>query len=85
MEPFEQRVVLGWIANFGGRLERHRWALEGLLRFLSPGWRGTVRGGLVRPPAGWLYVRMQRPRRAAGATGRGCGRQPGQRAGRPAA
>lgn len=35
MEPFEQRVVLGWIANLGGRLERFRWAQEGLLRFLS--------------------------------------------------
>jgi transitional endoplasmic reticulum ATPase len=35
MEPFEQRVVLGWIANLGGRLERFRWAQDGLLRFLS--------------------------------------------------
>ena len=35
MEPFEQRVVLGWIANLGGRLDRHRWAQEGLLRFIG--------------------------------------------------
>jgi transitional endoplasmic reticulum ATPase len=35
MEPFEQRLVLGWIVNLGGRLERFRWAQEGLLRFLS--------------------------------------------------
>lgn len=35
MESFEQRVVLGWIANLGGRLDRHRWAQEGLLRFLA--------------------------------------------------
>ncbi|MGQ0697322.1 MAG: AAA family ATPase [Panacagrimonas sp.] len=35
MEPFEQRVVLGWINNLGGRLERHRWAQEGLARFLD--------------------------------------------------
>lgn len=35
MEPFEQRVVLGWIANLGGRLERFHWAQEGLLRFLT--------------------------------------------------
>ena len=34
MESFEQRVVLGWVANLGGRLDRHRWAQEGLLRFL---------------------------------------------------
>lgn len=34
MEPFEQRVVLGWLANLGTRMERHRWALEGLLRFV---------------------------------------------------
>ncbi|MGQ0620811.1 MAG: AAA family ATPase [Panacagrimonas sp.] len=35
MEAFEQRVVLGWIANLGGRLDRHRWAQEGLLRFMA--------------------------------------------------
>ncbi|MGQ0503115.1 MAG: AAA family ATPase [Panacagrimonas sp.] len=35
MELFEQRVVLGWIINLGGRLERHRWAQEGLARFLD--------------------------------------------------
>lgn len=35
MEPFEQRVVLGWIANLGGRLERFRWVQDGLLRFLT--------------------------------------------------
>lgn len=35
MEPYEQRVLLGWIANFGARLERHRWALDGLVRFLA--------------------------------------------------
>lgn len=35
IEPFEQRVVLGWIANLGSRLDRLRWAQEGLLRFLS--------------------------------------------------
>jgi transitional endoplasmic reticulum ATPase len=35
MEAFEQRVILGWIANLGGRLERFRWAQEGLLRFLT--------------------------------------------------
>lgn len=35
MESFEQRVVLGWIANLGGRLDRFRWAQEGLLRFLG--------------------------------------------------
>ncbi|HKY91872.1 MAG TPA: AAA family ATPase [Nevskiaceae bacterium] len=27
--------MLGWIANFGARLERHRWALDGLMRFLA--------------------------------------------------
>ena len=35
MEPYEQRVVLGWIANLGARLDRHRWAQDGLLRFLG--------------------------------------------------
>ncbi len=35
MELFEQRVLLGWIANFGSRLERYRWAVDGLLRFLA--------------------------------------------------
>lgn len=35
MEAFEQRVVLRWIANLGGRLERFRWAQDGLLRFLG--------------------------------------------------
>ena len=35
MEAFEQRVILGWIANLGGRLERFRWAQDGLLRFLT--------------------------------------------------
>lgn len=35
MEAFEQRVILGWIANLGGRLERFRWAQDGLLRFLA--------------------------------------------------
>ncbi len=33
MEPFEQRVVLNWMTNLAARLERHRWALDGLLRF----------------------------------------------------
>ncbi|MCC2657656.1 MAG: family ATPase [Panacagrimonas sp.] len=35
MEAFEQRVILGWIANLGGRLDRFRWAQDGLLRFLT--------------------------------------------------
>lgn len=35
MEPYEQRVVLGWIASLGARLDRHRWAQDGLLRFLG--------------------------------------------------
>tara|TARA_R110000787_G_scaffold25373_4_gene71330 strand:+ start:2173 stop:4191 length:2019 start_codon:yes stop_codon:yes gene_type:complete len=35
MEPFEQRIVLTWAAHLAARLERHRWAQEGLLRFLE--------------------------------------------------
>ena len=35
MEPFEQRLVLGWISRRSDRLDRLRWAPEGLLRFLA--------------------------------------------------
>lgn len=34
MEPFEQRVLIGWLANFSTRLDRYRWAQEGTFRFV---------------------------------------------------
>ncbi|HEX4872391.1 MAG TPA: AAA family ATPase [Nevskiaceae bacterium] len=34
MEPFEQRVLLAWLCNFIGRLDRYRWAQDPLLRFI---------------------------------------------------
>lgn len=34
MEPFEQRLLLSWLLNIAGRLDRYRWAQDGFMRFV---------------------------------------------------